>query len=165
MLHGFVRLRFNDSEFTKRLSIFDNSVALIRELHVYGSLVKVNSANDTDVSQHTGIGKRLLEEAERIARDAGYQSVAVISGVGVRNYYRKRGYEDSDYGYLVKNLSQTSQTTTPNTPNTANTATTHTQLSAERGLSEPERRKFFALFRNVFLIAFSLLVLLFLYLK
>ena len=125
VLYGFVRLRFNDSTFTKRLSVLNDSesnlqsVALIRELHVYGSLVKVDS-NSEDASQHFGIGKRLLREAERIATDAGYNKIAVISGVGVRNYYRKRGYILGEYGFLLKDLStskdlQPAEVTTPTT--------------------------------------------------
>ncbi|VDP94311.1 unnamed protein product [Echinostoma caproni] len=35
-----------------------------------------------------------MEEAERIAREEhGSVKIAVISGVGTRNYYRKLGYE------------------------------------------------------------------------
>ena len=79
------------------------SCALIRELHVYGSLVKVDSS-ESEASQHFGIGKRLLQEAERISYEAGYSKICVISGVGVRNYYRKRGYELGDFGYMFKNL-------------------------------------------------------------
>lgn len=147
-------MRFNDPEFSKRLSIFDNSVALIRELHVYGSLVKVNTSNDTDVSQHSGIGKRLLIEAERIARDAGYRSVAVISGVGVRNYYRKRGYHDGQFGYLFKTL-----VTEAEDVDLVQTATTHSSVESN-DLSPAKREKFFILFRNIFVVSFSLLILL-----
>jgi ELP3 family radical SAM enzyme/protein acetyltransferase len=109
ILYGFVRLRFNDPLFEKRLSIFDNTVAMIRELHVYGSLVKVNTVRSGDASQHFGIGKCLLAVAEKIAYDAGYSKVSVISGVGVRDYYRKRGYTLTDYGYMMKSLLQDSE--------------------------------------------------------
>jgi len=103
-IFGFARLRFNDPNFEKR--IFDKkypSLALIRELHVYGSIVKVDT-DSPDATQHLGIGKRLLQEAERIAADAGYTDITIISGVGVRNYYRKRGYEMGEYGYMFKSL-------------------------------------------------------------
>jgi ELP3 family radical SAM enzyme/protein acetyltransferase len=109
-LHGFVRLRLNDSKFKKRLKVLCDdtsqlcSVALIRELHVYGSLVRVNTDSKGQVSQHYGIGKRLLLEAETIARNSGYNKIAVISGVGVRNYYRNRGYKLKEYGYMIKKL-------------------------------------------------------------
>jgi elongator complex protein 3 len=42
--------------------------------------------------QHRGYGKELLEHAEKIASDAGYRKIAVISGIGAREYYRKSGY-------------------------------------------------------------------------
>lgn len=43
--------------------------------------------------QHQGYGTLLMEEAERIARkEHGSRKMAVISGVGVRSYYRRLGY-------------------------------------------------------------------------
>ncbi len=46
----------------------------------------------------------LMEEAERIARDEhGSTKMAVISGVGTRNYYSKLGYE-LEGPYMVKQL-------------------------------------------------------------
>ena len=42
--------------------------------------------------QHRGYGKELLEYAEKIANEAGYRKLAVISGIGAREYYRKFGY-------------------------------------------------------------------------
>ncbi|MBI2426865.1 MAG: GNAT family N-acetyltransferase, partial [Candidatus Kerfeldbacteria bacterium] len=53
--------------------------------------------------QHTGFGKRLIAEAERRAREAGFTKLAVISGVGVREYYRKLGYS-LENEYMVKTL-------------------------------------------------------------
>lgn len=59
----------------------------------YGSVVPV-SARDPSKFQHQGFGMLLMEEAERIAREEhGSNKIAVISGVGTRNYYRKIGYE------------------------------------------------------------------------
>ncbi|XP_046858486.1 elongator complex protein 3 [Xenia sp. Carnegie-2017] len=67
--------------------------SIVRELHVYGSVVPIN-ARDPTKFQHQGFGILLMEEAERIARDEhGSEKLAVISGVGTRNYYRKLGYE------------------------------------------------------------------------
>ena len=55
-------------------------VSLVRELHVYGSVVPV-SARDPGKFQHRGFGTLLMEEAERIARDEhGATKLAVISG-------------------------------------------------------------------------------------
>lgn len=46
----------------------------------------------------------LMEEAERISREEhGSVKIAVISGVGTRNYYRKMGYE-LDGPYMSKML-------------------------------------------------------------
>jgi elongator complex protein 3 len=64
--------------------------ALVRELHVYGTMKKVGEAGTQ--SQHTGMGKKLLLRAESVARDRGYKKLVIISGVGVRDYYEKRGY-------------------------------------------------------------------------
>ncbi len=67
--------------------------ALIRELHTYGALVPI-AEQSTDAPQHRGLGRRLMAEAERIATaESGCQRLAVIAGVGVREYYRKLGYE------------------------------------------------------------------------
>ena len=79
-------------------------MALIRELHVYGSVEKVNEKEQTSTVQHMGFGKRLIKEAERIAWDNGYSEMAIISAVGTRNYYRKFGYELRNT-YMVKELS------------------------------------------------------------
>jgi len=48
-------------------------------------------------------GKQLLLEAERIAREADFKKVAIISGIGVREYYKKRGYH-VEGTYMVKYL-------------------------------------------------------------
>lgn len=77
------------------------NAALIREVHTYGKLAKINTQEKTS-PQHIGLGKKLLLEAERIAREEyGFKKIAVISGVGVRAYYRKSGYRQKDT-YMVK---------------------------------------------------------------
>ena len=53
--------------------------------------------------QHKGLGKLLMKKAEEIARTEGMKKIAVISGVGVREYYRKLGYK-LDGSYMVKGL-------------------------------------------------------------
>ena len=54
--------------------------------------------------QHIGLGKKLIIEAERITREEfGLKKIAVISGVGVRDYYRKLGY-DLVNEYMIKYL-------------------------------------------------------------
>ncbi|XP_011502868.1 PREDICTED: probable elongator complex protein 3 isoform X2 [Ceratosolen solmsi marchali] len=77
--------------------------SVVRELHVYGSVVPVN-AHDLSKFQHQGYGMLLMEEAERIAKEEHVASrLAVISGVGTRNYYRKMGYQ-LDGPYMSKLL-------------------------------------------------------------
>lgn len=79
------------------------NAALIREVHTYGKLAKIDTQDKTS-PQHIGLGKKLLIEAERIAKEEfGLNKIVVISGVGVRNYYRKQGYKLKDT-YLVKSL-------------------------------------------------------------
>jgi elongator complex protein 3 len=74
--------------------------ALVRELHVYGSAAGIGEDGDW---QHRGWGGRLLARAEEIARDAGYRKLCVLSGIGVREYYRDRGYHD-DGPYMTTRL-------------------------------------------------------------
>jgi ELP3 family radical SAM enzyme/protein acetyltransferase len=111
VLYGFLRLRLSDHAGKEVINkkgatdvVFDELVnsALIRELHVYGSVVKVNTDGQNNV-QHHGFGSRLLEHAEHISKEQGFNKISVISGVGVRNYYRKRGYVDGQY-FLTKKL-------------------------------------------------------------
>jgi histone acetyltransferase (RNA polymerase elongator complex component) len=92
---------------------------LIRELHTYGRVqpCKENNKyyknnnilldeNDNVKTQHKGFGKKLLKRAEEIAFKNGYKKIAVIAGVGVREYYRSNGYNiDSKKGcYQIMNL-------------------------------------------------------------
>lgn len=94
-LYGFARLRLPADK-----GVFKHC-ALLRELHVYGQLVGIGET--TDKTQHRGLGKRLIATAEAIARAAGYRRLAVISGVGVRGYYKKLGYKLSK-SYMIKGL-------------------------------------------------------------
>jgi GNAT superfamily N-acetyltransferase len=105
MISGFVRLRLKDDPNDKTDICFPCLVgaALIRELHVYGELVHQNQAKSGRETQHMGIGKRLMLEAEQMAWECGYRKVAVIAGVGVRGYYAKLGYHLED-SYMIKVL-------------------------------------------------------------
>jgi elongator complex protein 3 len=77
--------------------------AFVRELHTYGQLVKIGKADKT-ARQHQGLGTRLMAEAEKICQKEQVEKLAVISGVGVRGYYKKMGYRLKK-GYMVKTLS------------------------------------------------------------
>ena len=101
ILYGFLRLRINHkNEDLINESLYDTG--LIRELHVYGKLINHKKRMENNV-QHNGFGKRLLREAERITSNFGMSRIAVISGVGVREYYEKNGYH-LDNNYMVKEL-------------------------------------------------------------
>ena len=101
-LIGFIRLRLcNTVDKITQLPILHDS-ALIRELHVYSNLSNVGN-NIESSYQHKGYGKRLIEEAEKIAKENGYSKIAIISGTGVRNYYRILGYTLKDT-YMCKEL-------------------------------------------------------------
>ena len=103
-LCSLLRLRFSSyslkgqPHFIKELE----GAALVREVHTYGEQVKV-AAKDKAVSQHIGLGRRMMNEAEKISKHAGFKKMAVISGIGVREYYRKLGYK-LEGTYMVKYL-------------------------------------------------------------
>ena len=98
ILLGFCRLRIPSQQLRKE---FTKNSAIIRELHVYGSAVSIGEKGSI---QHKGIGKKLLAEAEKIAVEQfKIEKLLVISGVGVREYYRKLGYAD-DGPYVAKIL-------------------------------------------------------------
>ncbi len=102
---GFLRLRLpaeQDSGVTTALPEIKDC-AFIRELHVYGQMVEIGKTNE-QASQHKGLGKKLVEAAEKIAVEVGFPKVSVISGVGVRGYYRKFGYKKTGT-YMIKYLS------------------------------------------------------------
>jgi elongator complex protein 3 len=54
-------------------------------------------------AQHRGLGSRLMEQAEKIARENAYETIAVISALGTRGYYRGKGYQLTG-SYMVKAL-------------------------------------------------------------
>jgi elongator complex protein 3 len=98
-LIGFARLRTGGERTRREIS----GCALLRELHVYGSMVPLGSRPDPGQRQHRTFGRRLLDAAESAAREAGSRKLAVMSGIGVRPYYRRHGYELRG-PYMVKGL-------------------------------------------------------------
>jgi ELP3 family radical SAM enzyme/protein acetyltransferase len=100
-LIGFLRLRLNKEE-NKNLLDCIKDCALIRELHVYSNLNSVGN-NIEGSMQHKGFGKKLIAKAEEIAIENGYTKIAIISGTGVREYYKKLGYQLIDT-YMIKEL-------------------------------------------------------------
>lgn len=91
VLIGHLRLRI-PSETAHRPEIREQSSILVRELHVYGSLVEVGQSALPESWQHLGYGKKLLIEAERLGLEVGAEKILVTSGIGAREYYERLGY-------------------------------------------------------------------------
>jgi elongator complex protein 3 len=101
-LAGFLRLAL-PGENALETGLKDlKQAAIIREVHVYGQSLEVGQKLQ-GIAQHAGLGTMLLEKAEKLARDRGYRRLAVISAVGTRQYYFKRGYQRGEL-YLIKEL-------------------------------------------------------------
>lgn len=96
-LIALLRLRFPYKTFIQQL----HGAALIREVHVYGKQVAVGKHGSD--KQHVGWGTKLLIEAEKLAREKGYDKMAIIAGIGTREYYAKKGYR-LEGTYMVKSL-------------------------------------------------------------
>lgn len=88
-LYAFLRLRF-PSEEKPIFSILKNA-AIIREIHTFGKATPIGKKEDSP--QHKGLGKKLVKEAETISKNFSYKKIAVISGVGVREYWKQQGYK------------------------------------------------------------------------
>jgi elongator complex protein 3 len=91
VLVAYLRLRMPSLQ-AYRSELRSRRSSIVRELHVYGSVVPVDE-NQPGAWQHRGWGKTLLREAERISKENGAEQVLVMSAVGVRDYFRRQGYE------------------------------------------------------------------------
>lgn len=101
-LYGFVRLLLPSVWYDFDYEGVWDAIALIRELHVYGQVSKIGES-DVTKTQHGWLGKQLIDVAEKIAYHKWYRSVTVISGVGVKWYYRKLWFQDLGT-YMNKSL-------------------------------------------------------------
>lgn len=102
-LFAMLRLRIPSGSNSDHPISAIRSAALIREVHTYGKMTMIDK-KDSSSPQHIGLGRKLLKEAERIAKEEfGMKKIAVISGVGVRGYYRKFGYRLRDT-YMAKGI-------------------------------------------------------------
>lgn len=90
---GFLRLSLPEGAHFAEAPAELAGSAVIREVHVYGTSLALGRRSD-ERAQHRGLGGRLVEEAVRQARAAGYENLAVISAVGTRPWYRRLGFED-----------------------------------------------------------------------
>lgn len=79
--------------------------AMIREVHAYGALLGIGERH-AGRSQHLGLGRDLIERAAALAAQRGFRDLAVISSVGTRRYYRRRGFTDGPL-YQHRELSPT----------------------------------------------------------
>jgi elongator complex protein 3 len=99
-LIGYARLRLPGAQAEGALG----DAALLRELHVYGPVVPLGRGAGHLEWQHRSYGGLLLERAEDLSRSGGFRRIAVLPGIGVRPYYRRRGYGGRG-PHLVKELS------------------------------------------------------------
>lgn len=89
---GFLRLSLPNTDIEPLTSELMQA-AIIREVHVYGQAVGIGESA-SGRAQHAGLGTLLIERAVALAAERGYRSLAVISAVGTRGYYRRRGFAD-----------------------------------------------------------------------
>lgn len=90
---GFLRLFLPNRRYIKDHFINElKGCSIIREVHVYGKVLGLKDES-TGESQHLGLGKELIREAEKISKESNFKKIAVISAIGTRKYYRMRGYE------------------------------------------------------------------------
>jgi len=98
---GYLRLRnIIDSH---RFELQKKPCMIIRELKVVGRELSLGKRTK-DALQHKGCGKDLMNEAQRICKeDFDKRYLFVLSGVGVKEYYRKLGFKDNGV-YLSKTI-------------------------------------------------------------
>ena len=111
-LYALLRLRipsrifnkFHEKTSREIFPVLENA-AIIRELHTYGQQLSLDREVFPTISpQHKGLGKKLIKEAEKIAKkDFGLNKIAVISGIGTRSYFRKLKYRLKDT-YMIKKI-------------------------------------------------------------
>lgn len=112
IIYGFVRLRIPDKRIHNPIWSILRNRGLIRELHVYGEQVEINEKGQgqsqeqsANKYQHLGIGTKLIKMAERISFFNGCNGTAIISGEGVRNYYRQKLHYNYDIStFEIKNF-------------------------------------------------------------
>ncbi len=113
----FLQYKDKQNQLYALLRLRLGKIAIIRELHTYGESVPIKKKvpvgfqpngiptrlASAGTVQHEGLGKKLVKKAEAIARKQGFKKITVISGVGVRGYYRKLGYQLKNT-YMVKSF-------------------------------------------------------------
>ncbi|HID25080.1 MAG TPA: tRNA uridine(34) 5-carboxymethylaminomethyl modification radical SAM/GNAT enzyme Elp3 [Thermoplasmata archaeon] len=103
VVFGYLRLRLPANP--HRYELTREKCMVIGELKVVGKEIPLGETGEQGV-QHRGLGRELLEEAERISgEEFDCTRLFVLSGVGVKEYYRRLGFEN-DGVYLSKKLVQ-----------------------------------------------------------
>jgi len=103
-LYGFTRLLLPDTEHAIEYAWLWKHTALVRELHVYGSLQSLTKKSSEDATQHVWFWSQLIRFAEDIARTRGYTKQSIIAGVGVRKYYERKLWYILEWTYMVRDL-------------------------------------------------------------
>jgi elongator complex protein 3 len=102
-LAGFLRLSLPKSKNPLAIPELDGA-AMIREVHIFGQSLEIG-ADIKGAAQHLGLGKKLIEQASQISLQGGFSHLAVISAIGTREYYRKRGFTEGEL-YMIKALAE-----------------------------------------------------------
>lgn len=113
-LYGFLRLRLSENcglslkrgkDNIKIIAPELRNCSLLRELHVYGKVIPTYNKDNSEV-QHSGYGAKLVNTAVNIAKLNGFTKMSVISGDGVKEYYRKKFnfQNEGQHGYLIKHF-------------------------------------------------------------
>ncbi len=101
LIAGFLRLSLPHQDLDP-LHEDLRDAAIIREVHVYGQSLGIGESSGGK-AQHAGLGKLLIDRAAEISTQRGYANLAVISSIGTREYYRKRGFQDKTL-YQVRGI-------------------------------------------------------------
>lgn len=101
---SLLRLRFPSYLYSGRrhFMLELEGAAVVREIHTYGFHVEIGKTREA-APQHVGLGRQLLQKAEKITKEAGIKKLAVTASIGTREYYRKWGYE-REGTYMMKSL-------------------------------------------------------------
>ena len=101
-LAGFLRLSLPGPQSPSTGMPDLDQAAIIREVHIYGQSLAVG-AEEHGAAQHIGLGSRLIQYAQDLARSQGYPRLAVISAIGTRRYYQRLGFQHGEL-YMFMDL-------------------------------------------------------------
>ncbi|MEM2228166.1 MAG: tRNA uridine(34) 5-carboxymethylaminomethyl modification radical SAM/GNAT enzyme Elp3, partial [Candidatus Bathyarchaeia archaeon] len=102
-LIGYLRLRI-PSKKAERPEITSETTSIVRELKICGPVVPLGEHFE-EAYQHKGLGAELLSEAEKISLEKfDCTKILVLSGLGVKPYYKRLGYYPEG-PYMAKKLS------------------------------------------------------------